>query len=142
MLRRAKRAAIFASPIVAVGVWAGVVLKERSEPPPDVRFSIGSAGNGASSYECSCSEMARRTVRASLRTKLHVYDSVFLCCGRDLMARAKQRNLWLNLRAVYMRRNLCCCVDSSFRLLRTKQQLCGAVFVCAAAAVLLCHILP
>lgn len=47
MLRRAKRAAIFASPVVAVGMWAGVVLKERSEAPPEVRFSIGSAGRTA-----------------------------------------------------------------------------------------------
>lgn len=47
MLRRAKRAAIFASPVVAVGVWAGLVLKDRRETPPDVRFSIGSAGTTA-----------------------------------------------------------------------------------------------
>lgn len=106
MLRRAKRAAIFASPVVAVGVWAGVVLKERSEPPPDVRFSIGSAGNGGGSYECSCSEMVRRSVRASLCTKLYVGGSLFLCCGRCCMASAKLLRLWLNLRAVYMRRNL------------------------------------
>ena len=53
MLRRAKRAAIFATPIVAVGVWAGAVLKERSEPPPDVRFSIGSAGLTAVVAECT-----------------------------------------------------------------------------------------
>lgn len=44
MLRRAKRAAIFASPLVAVGAWAGLVLEERRKDPPDVRFSIGSAG--------------------------------------------------------------------------------------------------
>lgn len=44
MLRRAKRAVIFASPIVGVGAWAGYVLSERKEAPPDVRFSIGSAG--------------------------------------------------------------------------------------------------
>jgi len=44
MIRRAKRAAIFASPFVLVGAWAGYVLKERRKPPADVRFGIGSAG--------------------------------------------------------------------------------------------------
>ncbi|CAM9781084.1 unnamed protein product [Ectocarpus sp. 4 AP-2014] len=43
MMRRAKRAAIFASPFVAVGLWAGYVLKERRKAPAEVRFSIGSA---------------------------------------------------------------------------------------------------
>ncbi|CAM9294214.1 unnamed protein product [Ectocarpus sp. 12 AP-2014] len=43
MIRRAKRAAIFASPFVAVGLWAGYVLKERRKAPAEVRFSIGSA---------------------------------------------------------------------------------------------------
>lgn len=44
MIRRAKRAAIFASPFVVVGAWTAYVLKERRKPPADVRFAIGSAG--------------------------------------------------------------------------------------------------
>ncbi|CAN0039485.1 unnamed protein product [Scytosiphon promiscuus] len=43
MVRRAKRAAIFAAPFVAVGAWSAYVLKERRKTPADVRFSIGSA---------------------------------------------------------------------------------------------------
>lgn len=87
MLRRAKRAAIFASPVVAVGMWAGVVLKERSEAPPDVRFSIGSAGRTALlamsvGTESRLSRRDREEDSAySLRTKLHVDSSVLRCGG-------------------------------------------------------------
>lgn len=48
MLRRAKRAAVFAAPIIGVGAWAASVLKDRRQAPPDVRFSIGSAGESKS----------------------------------------------------------------------------------------------
>lgn len=44
IIRRAKRAALFASPFLAVGAWAAYVLKERQKAPAEVRFSIGSAG--------------------------------------------------------------------------------------------------
>eukprot|EP00752_Nemacystus_decipiens_P011811 g10480.t1 len=43
IIRRAKRAAIFTSPFVAVGAWAAYVLQERQKAPAEVRFSIGSA---------------------------------------------------------------------------------------------------
>lgn len=81
MLRRAKRAAIFASPVVAVGVWAGLVLKERREASPDVRFSIGSAGETAASPQVrahlrrACEEDSAYT----LRIWVHLESSVFFC---------------------------------------------------------------
>lgn len=69
MIRRAKRAAIFASPFVAVGLWAGYVLKERRKAPDEVRFSIGSAGVSVlvCRVRCGCAWLSRGASQVGCR---------------------------------------------------------------------------